>query len=461
MSRTSTDSALAESARADAGGRRFTRVLAVTIVALVALCAAFVTIGYLQGPKLASAQVDTSSVVEQSSQQLRLFANQALAQVAPEQVTITPSTDFTVSTSGDIIAVQFGERLDYATEYTVSVHDVTSLYTPQTSTLTYRFTTAAAQVHYLVRGEPVDEVVRTTSAGTDRQVVYSAAGIQDFVALGRALVVSSFADDDTSVLDLVSVVETGVQRIALPSDGIIGQLQASSSGTIAGFTMTDGAREPGTPLYIVDLEASGGAQPVLDLDGSPLRVSDWRFVPGTASLLALSGDNTLLFIDPAAGTVLPLGQYQALSGVTPDGTHAIVADTFGPVLLTLADGSEERIELAAVDGENAYLGAMLVLPDGTIVAKAVLASDFAPVVVRAADGVTNILYRTVRDAGSIQDIVASPNGQYVAIETVPDTSASESDGYPADARSTSSTTVIVDVDSGVIVSSFTGFAPAW
>lgn len=462
MSRTSIDlTPRSGTSIAESGGRRFARALGLSIGVLVVLCAVFVVVGYLQGPKLTGAQVDTVSVVEQSSQQLRLFANQPVAEIDADQVTITPSTPFSVATSGDIVAVQFGERLDYATEYTVSVRGVTSLYSPQSSTLTYRFTTAAAEVHYLVRGEPVDQIVRTTSAGTDRQVVYSAAGIHDFVALGRAAVVSSFAADGSSVLDLVSLVDTGVQSIPLPSTGVIAQLQASSSGTVAGFTMTDDAREPGTPLYTVDLEASGGAGPVLDLDGSPLRVSDWRFVPGSTSLIALSGEGTLLFIDPGVGSVLPLGQYQALSGVTPDGTHAIVSDTFGPVLLSLADGTEERIELAAVEGENAYLGTMLVLPDGTIIAKAVLATDFAPVVVRAADGVTSILYRTLRDAGSIQDIVASPNGQYVAIETVPDTAASVSDDYPADARSTSSTTVIVDVDSGAIVSSFTGFAPAW
>ena len=452
MNRTSTE------ARDD---RRFTRALVATIVALAVLCATFLTVGYLQGPKLASAQVDAAGVVEQESQQLRLFANQALTEVQPSQVTITPPVDFSVTTSGDIVAVQFGARLDYATEYTVRVDDVTSVYTPQASTLEYRFTTPTAEILYLTRGEPFDEVVRTDSGGTQREVVYSAPGIQDFVWLGRALVVASLGDDSSS-LDLVSLVDAGAsQRIQLPMRGFVSQLQAASSGTLVGFMLAEGAQAPVAPLYVANLESSGGAVAVTGIDGEPLRVRDWRFVPGSTALVALSGDGTLLYVDPAAGSVVPLGQYQSLSGVTPDGAGVIVNDTFGTVVLTIADGTERRIELGSVDGAGAYLGTIMALPGGVLLAKAVLAEDFAPVVVRSLDGVTSVLYRTVRDAGSIQDLAASPNGQYVAIETVPDTAASASDGYTVDARSTSSTTVIVDVRTGAIVSSFTGFAPAW
>ena len=87
MSRTSSDE------------RGFRRALALTVGILVALCAVFLTLGYLQGPKLSSAQVDPRGVVEQSGQQVRLFANQAVAQVAPSQVTVAPAVDFTVAAS--------------------------------------------------------------------------------------------------------------------------------------------------------------------------------------------------------------------------------------------------------------------------------------------------------------------------------------------------------------------------
>ena len=65
-------------------------------------------LGYVQGPKLSSAQVDPVSLVVQSDQQLRLFTNQAVAQVEPDQVTITPPALFDVTTQGSVIAVQLG-----------------------------------------------------------------------------------------------------------------------------------------------------------------------------------------------------------------------------------------------------------------------------------------------------------------------------------------------------------------
>ena len=52
----------------------------------------------------------------------------------------------------------------------------------------------------------------------------------------------------------------------------------------------------------------------------------------------------------------------------------------------------------------------------------------------------------------------SPDGQFVAIETVPVTTASVSDGYVCDSRSTRVTTIVVEVDTGAQVRSFKGFA---
>ena len=90
MSPTSTEGRV----RTDA---RFRRALALTVVALSALCLVFLGLGYLQGPKLSSAQVDADAVVAQAGQQLRLFANQAVAQVGADQVTVTPAVPFTVT----------------------------------------------------------------------------------------------------------------------------------------------------------------------------------------------------------------------------------------------------------------------------------------------------------------------------------------------------------------------------
>ncbi|CAN5398040.1 hypothetical protein BH10ACT7_BH10ACT7_09760 [soil metagenome] len=440
--------------------RRFGRALAGTIAVLFVLCGVFLALGYLQGPKLADASVDTAGVIDQPAQQLRLFANQALTEVAAEQVTITPAAHFTVSTSGDIISVQFTDRLLYDTKYTVRIERVTSVFAPQESTISYEFTTDSPELYYLDRGEPTDDIIRTTTAGTARESVYQAVGIQDFVALGKTIVVS-ILDGTDSRLVLASLTDVGEQDLRLPASGTIGQLQGASSGTIVGFTMTDDERQAGVPLYTIDLERTGGAQVVEGIDGEPLRVVDWRFLPGSTGIVAMNGVGDLLYVDPAKATVVPLGQFQSLVGVGADGDSVVVTDLFGAVILSVTDGSQERIEIADSEEGRAYLGPLVPLPDRSIIAKAVLGSTFSPVVLHADGDSTVVLYRTPGDAGSIQDISVSPNGQYVAVETVPDVAVSSPDGYAADGRDTNTTTVIVDVASGAIVSSFTGFALAW
>ena len=63
--------------------------------------------------------------------------------------------------------------------------------------------------------------------------------------------------------------------------------------------------------------------------------------------------------------------------------------------------------------------------------------------------------------GTISDFEVSPNGQYVAVESVPNVASSVSDGYFADERSTSVTTIIVDLDTGAVVRSMQGFRLSW
>lgn len=451
------------------GGRRFRRALAFTVATLVLLCLAFLGLGYLQGPKLSSAQVDTGAVITQSNEQLRLFANQAVAHVGAKQVTITPAVPFTVSTSGEVIAVQFGARLRYATDYTVTVAGITSVYLAQPSTLSYSFTTDAPKLYYLDRGTPNDDIVSTGLSGPERDVVYSAPHIQDFVPLSRSLAVVTLADDHTSSIDLVNVAEDVVQRLPLPDRGSIEDLGASSTGTMLGFTLTSAAAGLGqandSTLYTVDFDTGIVAKPVLGLDGQELHVLDWHFIPGTSTLLALNVDRSLLLVDPKTGSVLPLGQFNELGKISQDGAVVTMYDTRGYLALTLADGTQTRLKASSIDGNSPFLGATETLANSARIQKVVVpdatGTRFASLLVYDDGTTARVLYQTPNGAGSISDFTVSPNGQYVAVETVPDNSASVSDGYFYDARSTSVTTVIVDVDSGAQVRSFEGFALAW
>ncbi|MET3768703.1 hypothetical protein ABIB15_001387 [Marisediminicola sp. UYEF4] len=103
------------------GGDFFRRALTTIVVSLIAVCAVLVALSFVQGPKLQSAIVDPERVVTAPSQQLRLFANQALSEVDPEQVEISPAAPFTVSVENDIIQIQFTGLLSFDTDYTVTV----------------------------------------------------------------------------------------------------------------------------------------------------------------------------------------------------------------------------------------------------------------------------------------------------------------------------------------------------
>ena len=446
----------------------FRRALALTVAALLVLCGLFLALGYFQGPKLSSAVVDTRAVVEQGGQQVRLFANQAVGQIRPSQVTITPETGFTVTTQGDVIAVQFASRLRYATDYRIVVDGVTSVYLDQPSTLSYEFTTDSPVLHYLDRGETADDIVTTGLTGADRTIIYSAPHIQDFAVLDDFLAVVTLNDDRTSALSFVNTDTSVVESVRLPDTGSISGLDASAAGNAVGFTLTSAAAGVGqrnnSTLYTIDLTAGRTASPVLGLGGDPIDVLGWQFIPGSATLLALTFDRSLLLVDPT-GAVSPLGQFMELDKVAPDGLSATLTDSFGEVSLTLATGEVRRLEPSPVEGERAFQGATAVLANGDRIQKVVVPDAtgrrFSSLLVYDDGTSARVLYQTPGDVGSISDFSVSPNGQYVAIETVPDAAAAVSDGYFFDARATSVTTVIVDVETGAQTRSVEGFGLHW
>ena len=156
MSRTSSD------------GRAFTRAFWWTTAVTAGVAAVFLLLGAMQGPKLSTAQVDSVRVTEQAGQQLRLFANQPLSEIAADQVSVEPAVPVQVTVRGELIALQFERALDYDTEYTVTVSDVASPSRSATSDFVHTFRTAPGSFVYIDRGESVDEVLIADVAGTGR-----------------------------------------------------------------------------------------------------------------------------------------------------------------------------------------------------------------------------------------------------------------------------------------------------
>lgn len=457
----------------DRAGPRFVRTFWWLVGTLVVACGVFLAIAVFQGPKLTDGQVDTTAVIQRPDQQVRLFFNQDLLEVDPGQVTVTPATAFSVTTSGDLVTLQFDVPLRYATEYTVRLEGVRSAALPQPSSTEFAFTTASPRPLYLDRSDPArgepDQIVRIGLTGSDRETVYSAPGIESFAVTGQVLAVSSAVGDGTSRLQLVSLADGAVEDIRLPEPGTVTDLAAADTGSVLAFTFTPVERGDdvlgGREVLVLDLEAGRVLTPVGDLGGDPLPVTAWQFVPGSTSIVAQGIEQTTFLVASAAGSVpAPLGRFAEIVSISRDGSSMLARDALGAVIVSLTDGSQERFEPSLIQGGRPFIGQAEVLGNGDVIEKAALqTNDGRFVVIVAVDDGTEgrVLYQTPDLAGSIEDFTVSPNGQYVAIEVVPVIADSVSDGYAVDPRSTTITTVLVEIETGLIVRSVEGFALLW
>jgi hypothetical protein len=432
---------------------------------LALLCAGFAALGYAQGPKLSNAQVDRDRVVSDSGQQLRLFANQPLAAVEAADVSITPSSPFTVSTSGAIVAVQFDAPLLFEARYVVEVADVTSRAGGQPSTLRYEFTTGSTPLYYLDRGDETDEIVRTGIRSNERTVVYTAPRIQDFALLGTSAAVTSELPDGTSALSLVSFDDGGVEPITLPTAGRIEDLRSADDGYTIGYVFSSADGSIVDTLMTLNFNRGRTIAPVAGLDGAPMQVTGWLFVPGDVTLAAHRVDEQLLLVDTATGIATPLGAYTTLESISTDGARLGVTNPFGPVALSIADLTDTEFAPSPVEGETPFPGDFQLMRGDSLVQHVVRidyeTDDFDNLLVVDDGEVSREIYRTIDDRGSIGDFSVFPNDQVVAVEVVPTVETAVSDGYPVDARATSITTVFVDISSGAVIKSVAGFGLQW
>ena len=464
--------------------RGFRRAFAITVGALAALCLLFLGLAYLQGPKLESAQLDTERAIAEPGQLLRIFANQSITEVSAEQVSIEPAVPFTVSTSGEVIAVTLGARLRYDTDYTVSIDGVTSSYSDRPATLSYAFSTGEVPLYYLDRatpGDPTgnDQIISTGLTATERTILYEAPRIQSFGMVTETVVAvvslsDPLADDaDTSSLSLVDT-DTGlVENVALPREGTIGNFQVSDSGTILAFELTStdsiatGAqpgREYNRTLLRLDLDAGRDIEPVQGFDGTPMSVLDFTFAPASTDLVVQTLDASILRIG-MDGAISPLGKFTRMGQLSIDDRVLTVFDQFGALALALDTLETSRLDPSPLDGLVPSGSDVDVLPSGERVQRvAVFHADtgrFDSLVVLDDGTSSRVLYQTPKSEGSIDGFRVSPNGQYVAVEAVPNFAKSVDDGYAVDRRSTTVQTIIVDVSTGAVVRIVDGFGLTW
>jgi len=453
-----------DEAERHAGQRR--RFVALVVV-LALVCTVFGVLTHLQGPKLADVQVDTTAVVDRPGQQLRLFANQPVAHVEADQVTVSPAADFRVQTSGDVVAVEFGERLRYGTDYTVTVRGVSSVYQRRDSTLSASFSTDPAVVWRVVHGgEGADDVLERAplQGGGDRARVWSAPRIQAFEAFDTAVAVLT-DDGERSTLSLVSADGVAAETLPLPEGpGLVTRLGADVATTTLAFSWRPAGSEQEL-LYTLPLQGQRQVQPVLSIAGQPLSVLDWAFVPGQASVVAQAGDEQVALYDlTGAAPPRPLGTFVALQGVSLDGRGIVAATALQAFRVDLATGDQTPIPFSAVEGGTPYRGDLVAVAASEYVQQVAVPDDggasFTNLIVVDDEKEARVVFRPAGESSQIEGFSVSPNGQYLAVETAAADDPTDY-SYTIDPVPEGTTTTVVDIGTGAVVASFTGHAAAW
>ena len=480
--------------------RPFRRTLWLLVGGFAVACLALVAVNLTSGPRLTSVDVDTMAVVASANQRLVLATNRQLVEVTRDQVSIAPSTDFEVTTSGNSVVISFPQPLAYNTDYAVSVLDVIGLAVDSQSSLSAEFSTAEPSLHYLSRAAPAtgtearktDRILRTTVGSTETVVAFESVNIQEFVPMGGELAVVTVNSDQGSSALANALYRVGgdgtAEVLNLPGAGLVQDLQAAPGQSLLGFRFTSAADAPG-PLYenvlfVLDLRTNVST-PVSDLNGDPLSVTTWGFMSGRADIVAQGYDSTLLLINPldqAGGTPLenepkfdspvPLGQFDNLTAFAPDGVRIAVSDRAGQYVLDLSQGTEAAIVPQTVEGTTRYTAELRFLAGGdgnTQIDRYVQrVAEFDPATgaVRqylslVEGGEARTVYTPASALETIVGFEISPNGQYLAVQVVPNRNSELSDEYPVNAQATDATTLFVNVATGSQSRSVLGFAATW
>ena len=475
--------------------RSFHRALWLLVGSLLITCLALVTVNLISGPRLTSVEVDTTAVVSAANQRLVLATNRQLAAVTPDQVSISPATDFHVTTSDGAVVISFDRPLAYATTYEVSVRGVTGLAVNRQSVLSAEFSTAEPSLYYLNRAavpvgdenRGVDRILRTTVGSTETTVAFASANIQQFVAMGSELAVVSTSADPSQgekASALYRVGDDGTAEVLnLPGVGLVHDLQAAPGQSLLGFRFTSAADAPG-PLYenvlfVLDLRTNVST-PVSDLVGEPLNVTTWGFLSGRSDIVAQQYDSTLLLINPldqSGGNPLenepefeapvPLGQFVELTAFAPDGVRVAVSGREGRYVLDLSQGTESAIVPQIVPGTTQYTAGLRFLA-GSERGYVQRVAEFDPETGSARqylslveDGLTRTVYAPASALETIVGFTLSPNDQYLAVQVVPNRDSESSDGYPVNAQATDATTLFVNLATGAVRRSVLGFDATW
>ena len=471
-------SAAATPPSADGRHREFRRRLIGSVLVLGIAVGGFGFAGLVQGPRLDTADLDVARATRLAGQQLTLTLNQPVAEFDAAGVEVEPAASVTATSDDRDIVITFEQPLDYAAEYTVRVPGVVGAFQAAPAVVEHRFATPDEDVYALHRrshrGE-ADLVQRSSFAEPQPEVVFSAPRIQDFARAGEVLVVATVDDAGRNELALSQDAQADPAEVPLPQGATIRDLAASTTHALVGFVVdtpaVDGIREHEAALMMLDLSGTAPAvpEPVLALDGTPMRVMSWVFVPGTTSLVVQDFEQGLYLVDALGGRPpTPLGVHTEIRGFVAGTSDLLVADPDGGTVLDLEEGTTTALELqtpeladnvyadhiSVLDGEGRYLVSLVQarVEAGRNVRSSMLATV-------GADGELAGLYAPASPTSHIRDHCTSPNGRWVAVAESPDDS--RPDDYSGNPGFTETMTTIVEIETGRIALSLQGGFSDW
>ncbi|HEX5857182.1 MAG TPA: hypothetical protein VFY91_03645 [Microbacterium sp.] len=418
--------------------RGFFAGFAIVIAALIAVVVTGAALSLSQGPRLTGVQVDPAAAAAASGSRMILTANQALAPITAEQVSVEPEVPFTVDASGRSIGVRFTVPLWDDTEYTVTVTGAEAIGGGPSATLTSSFQTPGAEVFLLQRSTTGDDAIFRTDLTGERAVpVFTHPHIEEFRVSGDRLVVS-VEEDDASVVLVTDLAGENRRELALPGDGSVTALQVTGRGDLVGYTYSDRVLDEDTGresvVFTQSLRQADAEPEPLEIAGTSPSVVEWRFVPEATAALLIDFAGDLLLTDPATdGDPTALGAALTIDGITVGTFQAVVERLDGLSVIDLTDASEEP--LVAAQGEEALgvPGSVTPIPGGGTVRlyseRDAAGLPIAQSVVHVEDdGAVSPLLEVPISDGVLETCVA-PNGRYAAVLVAPDLVSNPYDGY--------------------------------
>ncbi|GAA3027393.1 hypothetical protein [Microbacterium dextranolyticum] len=447
--------------------RAYLGVFAIVLAVLGVLGLAGAAVTTVQGPRVTRVSIDPDAAVNAAGSRVIFTTTQSLTAVRPEQVTVTPATAFTVDTSGRSVGVRFALPLWDDTDYTVTISGVTGLGGGAATTIDESFTTPPLQSFLLQRSKTGDTVFRTDLKGDAAQPVFSDPQIEDFRATSSHIVVSTVDDKGHSHLTVTDLDGGNVRELKLPGTGTVSNLQNADRGNLIGYTFTDaavgaaGARA--SVLYTASLaDAQRDDEPTaITRSGAESRVDDWRFVPGTDSLLTLTFDGALTLVSPSGGPPVALGNAVAITGIARGSTTVVVDRVSGPVAIDLATAKETP--LPPTTAGLGQVNKVIPLADGSTLRVLAVLDGFTvrSTTVNFVDTQGNArAVFSVAPADTLLETCVSPSGRYAAFLVAPNAVANPYDGHVLPLPQTLETHVVSLTDGHEVVA-LTGFDISW